>query len=90
MTLFTTQRTMVATAALAIALAASPASSRKEITPYIEVDQTVADKLKGGKEVLTYKTFSAGADAYVAKARIEFQISFRYETYNAWDDHIND
>nr|WP_276588961.1 MULTISPECIES: hypothetical protein [unclassified Sphingomonas] len=51
---------------------------RTSVTPYIEVSQTLDADLKGG-DTVTYTSVAAGVDAAVTTARINGQISYRYE-----------
>lgn len=75
--------------ALAVALAsgatASPASTRTEIAPYIELDQSFLANLKGSSDdVLTWTSLAVGVDASVSGARAEGTVSLRYEHQFGW------
>jgi hypothetical protein len=72
-----------------LALAASPASARADIAPYLEVQQVLSADLNDG-DVLTYTAAVAGIDGQVSTRRFEAQISYRYEHRFAWDDDISD
>lgn len=75
---------------LALGLTAQTASARTEITPYLEVDQTVTAELKGGNEVLTYTSAVAGVDVTVDSGRTQAQLNYQYEHRFAWDDNVAD
>lgn len=82
--------TQASVAALAAMLVVSPAQARKDITPYIELDQSVVAEIKGGNDVLTYTTIAAGVDASISNQRSEFQISYRFEQNFGWGDDVDD
>ena len=66
-------------------------SPRVDISPYIEVDQTVLADLTGGDtEVSTYTSLAAGVDASVYNRRIQGQLSARYERQISWQDGESD
>ncbi len=78
------------------ALAQSDAASgsgqgarRVVVRPYIEATQILTADLGGG-DVLTYTSLAAGVDAAVSTARINGQVSYRYERRFAYDDDIGD
>ncbi|MDY1008380.1 hypothetical protein [Sphingomonas sp. CFBP9019] len=62
---------------------------RVVIRPYIEATQILTADLGGG-DVLTYTSLAAGVDAAVSTARINGQVSYRYERRFAYDDDIGD
>lgn len=62
---------------------------RVVVRPYIEATQILTADLGGG-DVLTYTSLAAGVDAAVSTARINGQVSYRYERRFAYDDDIGD
>ncbi len=62
---------------------------RVVVRPYIEATQILTADL-GGDDVLTYTSLAAGVDAAVSTARINGQVSYRYERRFAYDDDIGD
>ncbi len=62
---------------------------RVVVRPYIEATQILTADLGGG-DVLTYTLLAAGVDATVSTARINGQVSYRYERRFAYDDDIGD
>ena len=62
---------------------------RVVVRPYIEATQILDADLSGG-DVLTYTSLAAGVDAAVSTARINGQVSYRYERRFAYDDDIGD
>jgi hypothetical protein len=58
-------------------------------TPYIELGQVLDADLNSG-DVLTYSTIAAGIDVAASSARINGQLSYRYERRIAWDDKVGD
>jgi len=79
--------------ALAIAGgAASPAFARTEITPYLEVDQTVTAQLKGNSndDVLTYTSAVAGVDVTIEQGKTTAQINYQYEHRFGWGKKLAD
>ncbi|MDF0543380.1 hypothetical protein PX699_13565 [Sphingobium sp. H39-3-25] len=81
-----------ATAALLCGLPVSVfARGRTEVTPYLEVDQTVIANLKGGSDdILSYTNVAAGIDASVSGDRAAAQASLRYEHQFSWQDDTPD
>jgi hypothetical protein len=77
-------------AALAASCVSAPAWAKKQITPYIQVDQVVTADLNNGGDVLTYTSVSAGIDASVSNSRSEFQISYRYERRFDYQKNVGD
>jgi hypothetical protein len=75
---------------LAFGLVAQPAFARTEVTPYLELDQTVTAELRGGNDVLTYSSAIAGVDVSVDSGRTKAQLSYQYEHRFAWDDNVAD
>ena len=66
-------------------------SPRVDISPYIEVDQTVlADFTGGDTEVSTYTSLAAGVDMSIYNRRIQGQLSARYERQISWQDGESD
>lgn len=63
---------------------ASSAGVKRNIAPYLEVQQ-VLDADLNGRDVLTYTTVAAGADAQVATRRVRAQMSYRYEYQKSSD-----
>ncbi len=75
----------------ALCVVPATAFARVDITPYIEVDQTVIDDIKGGDDgILTYTTLAAGADGSVSSRRAEAGISLRYEHQFGWNRRTPD
>jgi hypothetical protein len=62
---------------------------RVVVRPYIEATQILTADLGGG-DVLTYTSLAAGVDAAVSTARINGQVSYRYERRFAYDNDIGD
>ncbi len=62
---------------------------RVVVRPYIEATQILTADLGGG-DVLTYTSLAVGVDAAVSTARINGQVSYRYERRFAYDDDIGD
>ncbi len=83
---------LFATPALAQADASSAggATRRVVVVPYIEATQILAADLSGNSNVLTYTSLAAGVDAAVATARVNGQVSYRYERRFSYDDDIGD
>lgn len=73
---------------VALMVAAAPAHARTEITPWIELDQTVTADLKPGDEVLTYSSIAAGIDVTVESGRTQAQLSYNYEYRYGWGDKL--
>lgn len=66
-------------------------SPRVDISPYIEVDQTVlADFYDGDTEVSTYTSLAAGVDTSIYNRRIQGYLSARYERRISWQDGEED
>lgn len=63
---------------------AGKGTKRLEITPYIEIDQTVDAELSPGHDVLTYTKAVAGVDASVAGRNNAASVSVRYEHQFGW------
>ncbi len=64
---------------------------RLEITPFVEIDQTVLADLSGGEtEVFTYSSVAAGLDASIYNRRFRGQLSARVEQQFSWQDGEND
>lgn len=82
-------------AALALAAGAPGAQARDrgrvDISPYIELDQTVLADLKGGDgDVLTYTSVIAGVNGNFQTRRAEAQIDLRYEHQFGWSKDTPD
>lgn len=69
-----------------IVLAPAAEARRTQVTPYLEVDQTVFSDLNDGGGTFAYTTLAAGIDASISTPRSEGQISYRYEHRFGWDD----
>lgn len=69
---------------------AAPADARREVSPYIEVQQVLDADLSGGGETLTYTALAAGIDASISNRRLETTVSYRYERRIAWNDDLGD
>jgi len=70
---------------------AAQARARKEITPYLEIDQTVTGYLKGGSnDVLTYTTVAVGVDMSIETTRTEARLDLRYEHEFGWGQQLRD
>jgi uncharacterized protein (PEP-CTERM system associated) len=62
-----------------------------DITPYIEIDQTVLADFTGGEtEVSTYTSLAAGVDTSIYNRRFQGQLSARYERQISWQDGESD
>lgn len=70
--------------------ATSPAISKTEVAPYLEVGQILTADLKNGGDVLTYSTAAVGIDTTVSNARTELQLNARYERRFGYGDKLND
>ena len=81
---------LMATAAAAAIAPAAQAKGRTDVTPYLEVDQTVLADLKNGGDTQTYTTLAAGIDASIRGPRAEGQISYRYEYRYGWGKRTGD
>ncbi|MCP3734453.1 hypothetical protein M9979_06125 [Sphingomonas sp. RP10(2022)] len=79
----------VALGALAAGTAAQAQSRRLTATPYIELGQVLDADLNSG-DVLTYSNVAVGIDVAASSARVNGQLSYRYERRIAWDDDIGD
>jgi len=71
------------------ATASAQERARTTVDPYIEVNQLFAADLDGG-DAVTYTSLSAGVDAQVDTARVQGQVSYRYDRYLDWDDDLGD
>ena len=69
--------------------AGSTDTRRVVVRPYIEATQILDADLSGG-DVVTYTSLAAGVDAAVSTARLNGQLSYRYERRFAYDDDIGD
>lgn len=78
--------------ALTVAIAAPhTARARSEVSPYLELDQSIIADLQGGNgDVLTYTMAAVGVDASVQTRRMEAQVDLRYEHVFAWNKHSAD
>ena len=81
----------------ALALAASPAHAqsrddkpRLEVSPYIEIDQTVLVDFSDGTEAFHYTSVAAGIDTSLYNRRFQAQLSARYERQFSWQDGDSD
>jgi hypothetical protein len=86
---------MASASSVAVLLCGLPGSAfargRTEVTPYLEVDQTVITNLKGGSDgILSYTNVAAGIDASVSGDRAAAQASLRYEHQFSWQDDTPD
>lgn len=81
--------TGVALGALTIGTAAGAQSRQVSATPYIELGQVLDADLNAG-DVLTYSSVAVGIDVAASTARVNGQLSYRYERRIAWDDRIGD
>lgn len=63
---------------------------RVEVTPYIEVDQTVFADLKNGDDVFTYTTLAAGVDANVSTGRLDLGAAYQYQHRFGWGNQPDD
>lgn len=64
---------------------------RIDVSPYIEVDQTVlADFTGGDTEFSTYSSVAVGVDTSIYTRRIRGQLSARYERQISWQDGESD
>lgn len=76
---------------LAACATTGTAWARTEVAPYIEVDQTVIDRITDGdSDLLTYTTAAAGATVRVENRRAEAQINVRYEHQFGWNRYSAD
>jgi hypothetical protein len=74
-----------------VALApAAQARERVQVTPYLEVSQTVFADLKNGGPTLTYTTLSSGVNASIQTQRIEVQADYRYDYRYGWGRNQGD
>ncbi len=70
--------------------ASVPANRRSVVIPYLEVGQVLSADLKNGGDLLTYSLAAVGVDAAVQTARVEAQVSVRYERRFSWNDDFGD
>lgn len=80
-------------AIVAASCVASPAmaKSRVDVSPYLELDQTLIADLSGGDDdVLTYTSVAAGVDARVTTRNAEAQANIRYEHQFGWNRNMGD
>ncbi len=76
---------------LPVVLAATPATARTSIHPYVEVQQVFAADLSGnGQDAVTYTGLAAGVDATVQGVRVQGQLDYRYDHYFAWSNRYHD
>jgi hypothetical protein len=75
---------VIAGAAGAIVFAPAARAKRTQVTPYLEVDQSVFSDLNSGGGTFAYTTVAAGIDASISTPRTEGQISYRYEHRFGW------
>ena len=91
MTIHATRWLLSAASASVLTVAlASPALAKREIAPYLEVDQVATIDFKNGGDVLTYTTIAAGIDASVSNRRSEAQIAYRYERRIGYGKRLRD
>ncbi|HEX8447318.1 MAG TPA: hypothetical protein VF649_11985 [Sphingomonas sp.] len=64
--------------------AASAATARTYVAPYIEVQQVLDVPISGDRDVLTYTALSAGVEAGASGRRLEGTLSYRYERRIPW------
>ena len=81
---------LLAGTALAVAATPAEAQRRREITPYIEVQQVLTADLDGPSDVLTYTSVSAGIDASIQTSRVEVQINYQYQHLFGWGERVVD
>lgn len=82
-------------AAVMLAGVATPAFAqaerRTDVSPYLEVSQTLVADLSGGDDnVLTYTSAAAGVDARITTRNAEGQANLRYEHQFGWGGRTGD
>ena len=75
--------------AVALSGTAAAQTKRVAVTPYIDLGQVLDADLDSG-DVLTYSSIAVGIDAAASTARLNGQLSYRYERRIAWDDRLGD
>jgi hypothetical protein len=74
-----------------LACAATPATARTTIQPYIEVQQVFTADLTGhDQDAVTYTGASAGVDVTLDGTHVQGQIDYRYDHYFAWSKKFRD
>lgn len=68
----------------------APADRRLDVVPYIGIDQTVMVPVKGGGDVLTFTSVTAGVTAQVQNRRMEANVDLQYNHNFSWDDQVAD
>lgn len=85
-------RTLLAGGAIGVLVmggGAEAQSRRVSAVPYIELGQVLDADLNNG-DVLTYSNVAVGIDAAASTARVNGQLSYRYERRFAWDKSVGD
>jgi hypothetical protein len=87
-----TMRSMMILATMGTVVLAPGAQARErvQVTPYLEVSQTVFADLKNGGHTLTYTTLSSGVNASVQTQRVEVQADYRYDYRYGWGRNQGD
>ena len=79
-----------ALSALLVGAGGAQARVKREIIPYLEIDQTVTGHLKGSDDVLTYTSVAVGVDMSIQTARTEARMDVRYEHEFGWGAQLHD
>ncbi len=87
-----TMRSLIILGATCAVVFAPEAHARKrtQVTPYIEVDQTVFADLKNGGDVFSYTTVAAGVDAQISGERFDLSGSYQYQHRFGWGNLRDD